>query len=96
MKIQKPDVSHWLIDASLKRGSLEADREWLNGDSVTIVIAGRFVSLIFLLIYPFSYSLLTEKRREDASGQDKIQESHIYPSHLNSQDLDEPSPKQKR
>ncbi|KAH8901372.1 cytochrome P450 [Thozetella sp. PMI_491] len=35
-----PDVSHWLIDASLKRGSLEADREWLNGDAVTIIIAG--------------------------------------------------------
>ncbi|KAI0869988.1 cytochrome P450 [Hypoxylon argillaceum] len=39
-KVDRPDVSHWLIDASLKRGSLEADREWLNGDAVTIIIAG--------------------------------------------------------
>ncbi|OTA58321.1 cytochrome P450 [Hypoxylon sp. EC38] len=35
-----PDVSHWLIDASLQKVSLEADREWLNGDAVTIIIAG--------------------------------------------------------
>ncbi|KAI1076811.1 cytochrome P450 [Whalleya microplaca] len=39
-KVEKPDVSHWLIDASLKKGSLEADRDWLNGDAVTIIIAG--------------------------------------------------------
>lgn len=41
MKVDRTDVAHWLIDASLKRGSLEADREWLNGDAVTIIIAGR-------------------------------------------------------
>ncbi|OAK99157.1 cytochrome P450 [Phaeosphaeriaceae sp. SRC1lsM3a] len=40
MKVDRTDVAHWLIDASLKRGSLEADREWLNGDAVTIIIAG--------------------------------------------------------
>ncbi|KAF2682000.1 cytochrome P450 [Lentithecium fluviatile CBS 122367] len=40
MKVDRADVSHWLIDASLKKGSLQADREWLNGDAVTIVIAG--------------------------------------------------------
>ncbi|KAI0892636.1 cytochrome P450 [Annulohypoxylon nitens] len=39
-KVARPDVSHWLIDASLQKGSLEADREWLNGDAVTIIIAG--------------------------------------------------------
>ncbi|KAI0206838.1 cytochrome P450 [Astrocystis sublimbata] len=39
-KVDKPDVSHWLIDASVSRGSLEADRPWLNGDAVTIIIAG--------------------------------------------------------
>ncbi|TRX93374.1 hypothetical protein FHL15_005649 [Xylaria flabelliformis] len=39
-KIDRPDVSHWLIEASTKRGSLEADRKWLNGDAVTIIIAG--------------------------------------------------------
>ncbi|KAI1100670.1 cytochrome P450 [Jackrogersella minutella] len=39
-KVRRLDVSHWLIDASLQKGSLEADREWLNGDAVTIIIAG--------------------------------------------------------
>ncbi|KAI1377899.1 cytochrome P450 [Hypoxylon crocopeplum] len=39
-KVERPDVSHWLIDASISKGSLEADREWLNGDAVTIIIAG--------------------------------------------------------
>ncbi|KUI74577.1 Tryprostatin B 6-hydroxylase [Cytospora mali] len=40
MKGERYDVSHWLIDSSLKTGSLEADREWLNGDAVTLIIAG--------------------------------------------------------
>ncbi|KAK6957361.1 hypothetical protein Daesc_000145 [Daldinia eschscholtzii] len=39
-KVERPDVSHWLIEASLEKGSLEADREWLNGDAITIIIAG--------------------------------------------------------
>ncbi|KAK4663060.1 hypothetical protein QC763_600690 [Podospora pseudopauciseta] len=34
------DVSHWLIEESLSRGTLKKDREWLNGDAVTVVIAG--------------------------------------------------------
>lgn len=46
MEVDTLDVSHWLINASLKRGSLEADREWLNGDAVTIIIAGRYVNLL--------------------------------------------------
>ncbi len=37
----KHDVSHWLIDASKSANTLEQDREWLNGDAVTIIIAGR-------------------------------------------------------
>jgi hypothetical protein len=43
MKVDRPDVAHWLIQASLKKGTLEEDREWLNGDAVTIIIAGRLV-----------------------------------------------------
>ncbi|KAI1740506.1 cytochrome P450, partial [Xylaria scruposa] len=39
-RVDRQDVSHWLIEASVKRGSLEADREWLNGDAVTIIVAG--------------------------------------------------------
>jgi hypothetical protein len=42
MAAAKPDVSHWLIEASRKTNSLEKDREWLNGDAVTIIIAGRY------------------------------------------------------
>lgn len=41
MKGVLPGVSYWLIDASVKRGTLEADREWLNGDAIAIIIAGR-------------------------------------------------------
>ncbi|KAK4200392.1 putative cytochrome P450 E-class, group I [Triangularia verruculosa] len=37
---ERKDVSHWLIEDSLQKGTLEKDREWLNGDAVTIVIAG--------------------------------------------------------
>ncbi|OTA99276.1 hypothetical protein M426DRAFT_325260 [Hypoxylon sp. CI-4A] len=39
-KVSEPDVSHWLIEATLQKGSLEEDRPWLNGDAVTIIIAG--------------------------------------------------------
>ena len=35
------DVSHWLIEASKRTNTLEEDRDWLNGDAVTIIIAGR-------------------------------------------------------
>lgn len=44
MEVSKPDVSYWLIDASLKQGSIEVDRPWLNGDAISIIIAGRLVS----------------------------------------------------
>ncbi|KUI71889.1 Tryprostatin B 6-hydroxylase [Cytospora mali] len=40
MTVEKPDISHWLIDATLKQGSIEADRPWLNGDAIAIIIAG--------------------------------------------------------
>ena len=41
MHADKLDVSHWLIEASKKNNTLEKDRPWLNGDAVTIIIAGR-------------------------------------------------------
>lgn len=37
---ENPDVSSWLIRASMENNSLEKDREWLNGDAVTMIIAG--------------------------------------------------------
>lgn len=39
-QVGQDDVSHWLIDASIKNESLEADRLWLNGDANLIIIAG--------------------------------------------------------
>ncbi len=41
MKTVQSDVSNWLIDVSKRANTLEQDREWLNGDAVTIIIAGR-------------------------------------------------------
>lgn len=41
MEPEKVDVSSHLIEASRKKGSLEEDRRWLNGDSIAIIIAGR-------------------------------------------------------
>jgi cytochrome P450 len=70
MKGPLSDVSHWLIDASLKKGSLEADREWLNGDALTIVIAGSDTiapTLVFvfyeLALSPLQQSILLEELR---------------------------------
>ncbi|KAL9062619.1 MAG: hypothetical protein Q9161_009778 [Pseudevernia consocians] len=34
------DLSYWLIDASIKAGSIEEDRHWLNGDAIASIIAG--------------------------------------------------------
>jgi hypothetical protein len=39
MEGDKADVSHWLIDASKKTNTMIEDRDWLNGDAVTIIIA---------------------------------------------------------
>lgn len=57
MDVERPDVSHWLIDAARKKGSLEEDREWLNGDAVTIIIAGRSVLSIHARALPFYSNL---------------------------------------
>lgn len=43
MKPEKADVSSWLIAHSEKNNTMAADRHWLNGDAVTIIIAGRSV-----------------------------------------------------
>lgn len=34
------DITSWLINASRKNNTLEADRSWLNGDAFGIIIAG--------------------------------------------------------
>ena len=45
MTDKKLDVAYWLIEASKKSNTLHEDQEWLNGDAVTIVIAGRYKKL---------------------------------------------------
>lgn len=62
-KFNKPDVSYWLIDASLKQGSLEADRSWLNGDAIAIIIAGSDTvgsALVFA-----AYELACNQKQQD-------------------------------
>ena len=49
MEPEKIDVSSYLINASKKRGSMEENRNWLNGDSIAIIIAGRYVLLLSTL-----------------------------------------------
>ncbi|KAI1774065.1 cytochrome P450 [Hypoxylon cercidicola] len=39
-KVDRPDVFHWLIEASLKEGSAEANHTRLGGDSIAAVVAG--------------------------------------------------------
>jgi hypothetical protein len=41
MKGERPDVSHWLIEAYVKNGSQQAERPWLSGDATALVVAGR-------------------------------------------------------
>lgn len=43
MEVTKPDVSYWLIEASREQEtlSLQADRRWLNGDAIAMIVAGR-------------------------------------------------------
>ncbi|KAK8008231.1 hypothetical protein PG991_010782 [Apiospora marii] len=65
MKGVLPDVSHWLIDASVKNGSLQADNEWLNGDAIAIIIAGSD-TVAATLVFAF-YELA-----HDPSHQDKL------------------------
>ena len=42
MEVDKPDISSYLIQDAKRNGFTTADRKFLNGDAVTIVIAGRF------------------------------------------------------
>jgi cytochrome P450 len=64
MKGPLPDVSHWLIDDSLKKGSLEADREWLNGDALTIIIAGSdtIAPTLVFIFYELALSPLQQSK----------------------------------
>jgi len=52
MEPENIDVSSHLIAASKETATIEADRPWLNGDAIAIIIAGRFVHLLCLLTHP--------------------------------------------
>ena len=41
MEVDKPDISSYLIDDAKKNGFTLSDRKFLNGDAVTVIIAGR-------------------------------------------------------
>jgi tryprostatin B 6-hydroxylase len=53
-KAERSDITSWLIEASRKSDSIEADRNWLNGDAFGIVIAGSDTTastLVFLFCH---------------------------------------------
>ncbi|KAI1814977.1 cytochrome P450 [Poronia punctata] len=74
-----PDVSHWLIDATLKKDHHHASRAWLNGDAVTIIVAGSgtvSVALVFafyhLALHPSQQEKLLEELK-DVDIYDRVQ-----------------------
>ncbi|KAF2462686.1 cytochrome P450 [Lindgomyces ingoldianus] len=79
--VDRVDISHWLISASLKKGLLQADKEWLNGDAVTIIIArsDTIAPTLFFDFYELSRSpeqqeiLLAELRNVDVFDHNMFQ-----------------------
>ncbi|KAK4173614.1 putative cytochrome P450 E-class, group I [Triangularia setosa] len=70
---ERKDVSHWLIEESVKGGTLERDREWLNGDAVTVVIAGSDTiapTLVFCFYELVKNRKLQQRLREELGGVD--------------------------
>lgn len=49
-------VSSWLIQASKESNTLKQDRKWLDGDAITMIVAGRY---LFRLLWT-SWSISTE------------------------------------
>ncbi len=41
----EPDVSYWLIEDARRNGLTETDWNWLSGDAVLAIVAGRRVEL---------------------------------------------------
>ncbi|KAK0744971.1 cytochrome P450 [Apiosordaria backusii] len=72
---ERRDVAHWLIEYSLKRGSLERDREWLNGDAVTVVIAGSD-TIAPTLVFAF-YELARDRGLQDRL-REELEKVDIY------------------
>lgn len=87
MKPERSDVSSYLIDASIRKGTIEQDKRWLNGDSIAIIIAGSDTvapTLVFLL-YEFAKDpkqaekLYTELRNIDTKNHEELKKC----KHLN-------------
>ncbi|KAI0400729.1 cytochrome P450 [Xylaria palmicola] len=75
LKGERPDVSHWLIEDYLANGSQQADRAWLNGDAVTIIVAGSG-TVSAVLVFAF-YELARNPSQQDKLHQE-IENVDIY------------------
>ncbi|KAH7313703.1 cytochrome P450 [Stachybotrys elegans] len=87
MKGDKPDVAHWLIQASLEQNSLQQDIDWLTGDALTLIIAGSdtMAATLVLMFYELARTpyhqelLLSEFRGINIADRHRLQ----YCAHLN-------------
>ncbi|KAI1394910.1 cytochrome P450 [Hypoxylon fuscum] len=59
----KPDISYWLIDAYPKKDSLEADRHWLHGNAISLIIAGSD-TVASALVFA-AYELACNQKKQD-------------------------------
>ncbi|KAI1149355.1 cytochrome P450 [Nemania diffusa] len=75
MKGQRPDVSHWLIEAYMKNGSQQADRAWLSGDATALIVAGS-ETVSSALAFAF-YELVRDPSQQDKLFKE-IQNINIY------------------
>jgi len=51
MNVEKPDISHWLIEGSKSKNGTGLDLNWLNGDALAVITAGSdtvALSLVFI------------------------------------------------
>ncbi|KAI1351961.1 cytochrome P450 [Xylaria sp. FL0043] len=65
MKGEYPDLSHWLINAYMEDGCRHTDLAWLNGDAVTLIVAGSGTVSVVLT---FAFYHLAK----DSSQQEKL------------------------
>ncbi|KAI0394542.1 cytochrome P450 [Xylariaceae sp. FL0594] len=72
---EHPDVSQWLIDASRKTNPPFADRAWLDGDAVTIIVAGSGTVSVALVFAFYELALHTEQQ---AKLFEELREVDIY------------------
>ncbi|KAI0543533.1 cytochrome P450 [Xylaria curta] len=79
--VNKPDVAHWLIEASLTKESPTSDQRWLNGDAIAILIAGSdtVASTLVFALFELAYSqsrqniLFQELQKLDINHREQLQ-----------------------